>query len=264
MNEQAILKILLKEFFAHLAAQRDIVLRDAHFPSAQKKIKVAVGMRSSGKTCFLYHYIQRLLNGGLDKICILYLNFEDDRLSPLNQQKLALLLDAFYMLYPENASRKCYFFLDEIQNVEGWELVIRRFHDTKNIEIFLTGSSAKLLSKEIATSLRGRSLATEIWPYSFTEYMRAKSSIVDSRDGKAQEIPARLFRQYLAEGGFPEIVSLDSTRQEQALREYLDVTLYCDLIERHSIKNAGLLRYMVVSMMHSVAKPFKVNKSLMT
>ena len=93
-------------------------------------------------------------------------------------------------------------FWTKYKTLRDGSLWIRRFHDTKNIEIFLTGSSAKLLSKEIATSLRGRSLATEIWPYSFTEYMRAKSSIVDSRDGKAQEIPARLFRQYLTEGGF--------------------------------------------------------------
>ena len=259
MKEQTTLKLLLDEFFQRLAAPGAIVLRDTRFPDAPKKIKVAIGMRRSGKTYFLYYYIQKLLNEGIDKNCILYLNFEDDRLSPLNGQKLARLLDAFFELYPENASRKCYFFLDEIQNVDEWALVIRRFYDTRNVEIFLTGSSAKLLSKEIATSLRGRSLATEIWPYSFSEYLRAKG-IVLSSDEKAQEKRALLFRQYLSEGGFPEIVSLDSPLQKQVLQEYLDVTLYRDLIERHGIKNASLLRYMVVSMTHTIGKPFTIHK----
>src|SRR4029077_4278782 len=107
------------------------------------------------------------------------INFEDDRLLLLNDQKLAELVDAFYALYPENHERKGYLFFDEIQNVENWPLVIRRLHDTKNAEIFLTGSSSKLLSKEIATSLRGRSLATEIFPYSFDEFLRAKKLSID-------------------------------------------------------------------------------------
>ena len=96
MKEQTTLKLLLDEFFQRLAAPGAIVLRDTRFPDAPKKIKVAIGMRRSGKTYFLYYYIQKLLNEGIDKNCILYLNFEDDRLSPLNGQKLARLLDAFF------------------------------------------------------------------------------------------------------------------------------------------------------------------------
>ena len=79
----------------------------------------------------------------------------------------------FYSLFPENHDLTCYIFLDEIQNVPQWPLIVRRYFDSKKIELFLTGSSAKLLSKEIATELRGRSLATEIWPYSFSEYLHA-------------------------------------------------------------------------------------------
>ena len=95
--------------------------------------------------------------------------------------------------------------------------------------------------------------------HSFSEYLRAKG-IVLSSDEKAQEKRALLFRQYLSEGGFPEIVSLDSPLQKQVLQEYLDVTLYRDLIERHGIKNASLLRYMVVSMTHTIGKPFTIHK----
>ena len=124
-------------------------------------------MRRSGKTYFVFQHILALIKNGIPLSRILYINFEDDRLLPLYRQKLASLIEAFYTLYPENHELKCYLFLDEIQNVEDWPIVIRRFHDSKQVEIFLTGSSAKLLSKEIASNLRGRSLSTEIWPYGF-------------------------------------------------------------------------------------------------
>ena len=130
-------------------------------------------MRRTGKTFMLFQEIRRLLADQVPIETILYLNFEDDRLLPMNKSELAKLLDAFYSLYPENHEKQCYLFLDEIQNVHDWPIVIRRFLDSKKVKIYLTGSSAKLLSKEIATSLRGRSIATEIWPYSFREYLTA-------------------------------------------------------------------------------------------
>ncbi|MFS8563908.1 MAG: AAA family ATPase [Rhabdochlamydiaceae bacterium] len=179
MDELLILQVLLGEFRDKLASLKNLIPRDVKFPDAPTKIKVAIGMRRVGKTYFLYQQILKMIENGIDKAGVLYINFEDDRLLPLNEQKLAKLVDAFYSLYPENHDRKCYLFFDEIQNVDSWPIVIRRLHDTKNVEIFLTGSSAKLLSKEIATNLRGRSLAIEIWPYSFQEFIRAKNVSID-------------------------------------------------------------------------------------
>jgi hypothetical protein len=219
-------------------------------------------MRRAGKTYFLYQQILQMLDAGVDKTAILYVNFEDDRLLPLDEKKLAKLVDAFYALYPENHERKCYLFFDEIQNVKQWAIVIRRLQDTKNAEIFLTGSSAKLLSKEIATSLRGRSLAIEIWPYSFSEFMRAKKVSIDRSlfDKKSQDKLAQQFRYYLSEGGFPEIVSFDPDVKRLTLQEYLDVAIYRDIIERHNVKNPALIKYMILSMMHNAGKSFAVNK----
>src|SRR3972149_317251 len=206
MQDLPMLQILLGEFYDKLTLVKDLVVRDARFPMAPNKIKVAIGMRRSGKTYFLYQQILNMLDEGVSKTAVLYINFEDDRLLPLNKRKLAQLVDAFYSLYPENHDRKCYLFFDEIQNVNNWPLVIRRLHDTKNAEIFLTGSSAKLLSKEIATSLRGRSLAIEIWPYSFNEFMRAKKIAIDCSlyDKKTQDRLTHAFHRYLSDGGFPE------------------------------------------------------------
>lgn len=262
MNELLLLQILLGEFHDKLHLLKDIVRRDAQFPNAPNKIKVAIGMRRTGKTYFLYQHILKMLSEGINKTAILYINFEDDRLLPLNEQKLANLVDAFYSLYPENHDKKCYLFFDEIQNVNNWPLVIRRLHDTKNAEIFMTGSSAKLLSKEIATSLRGRSLAVEIWPYSFNEFCRAKKVSLDRSlyDKRTQDVLRQLFHYYLSEGGFPETILYDPDVRQKTLQEYLDVVIFRDIIERHNSKNPTLIKYMALSMIHNVGKPFTVNK----
>lgn len=262
MDELIILQILLGEFRDKLLLLKDLVVRDAQFPNAPNKIKVAIGMRRVGKTYFLYQEILKKINDGIDRTSILYINFEDDRLLPLTEQKLAKLVDAFYSLYPENHDRKCYFFFDEIQNVENWHTVIRRLHDTKNAEIFLTGSSAKLLSKEIATNLRGRSLAIEIWPYSFAEFLRAKNVIIDRSlyDKRTEDTLRQLFLGYLTTGGFPEVVAYDPDIRNKTLQEYLDVVIYRDIIERHQARNPALIKHMILSMIHNVSKPFAVNR----
>lgn len=262
MNTLSLLQILLGEFYNKLNLLKDIVPREAQFPNAPNKIKVAIGMRRSGKTYFLYQQILKMIQEGISKTSILYINFEDDRLLPLNEQILAKLVDSFYSHYPENHDKKCYLFFDEIQNVANWPIVIRRLHDSKNVEIFLSGSSAKLLSKEIATSLRGRSLAIEIWPYSFNEFIRAKKISFDRSlyDKKTQDKLTQLFHHYLAEGGFPEIVSFDPDVKQKILQDYLDVVIFRDIIERHNIKNPTLIKHMILSMIHNVGKPFAVNK----
>lgn len=262
MTARDILQQLLVEFYKKLDQLDSLVTRDAVFPEAPNKIKVAMGMRRVGKTYFLYQHARKLMREGVDKKRILFLNFEDDRLQPLNYHKLAQLIEAFYSLYPENHEKKCYLFLDEIQNVDNWPLVIRRFHDTLNAEIFLTGSSAKLLSKEIATNLRGRSLAVEIWPYSFQEYMRSKNITVESGlyGKKKQDTLNQLFHDYLSVGGFPEVANYPSDVHHQTLQDYLDVVIYRDIIERHTIRNPSIIKYMILAMMHNVGNPFTINK----
>lgn len=262
MTESEVLEILLGEFRDRLEVVKDLIIRDARFPEAENKIKVAMGVRRGGKSYFVYQKILNLLDVGVSRSAILFINFEDDRLLPLDVHKVAKLVDAFYSLYPENHDRKCYLFFDEIQNVPDWPIMIRRLHDTKKREIFLTGSSAKLLSKEIASSLRGRSLATEIWPYSFSEFNRAKQISIDRSlfDQKTQDQLKQVFRNYLNEGGFPEIISYDPDTKQKTLQEYLDVVIFRDILERHNVKNPTLIKYMILSMVHNVGKPFSVNK----
>jgi predicted AAA+ superfamily ATPase len=259
---QAILQVLLEEFHTKLSLLKDLVPREAAFAEAPNKIKVAIGMRRAGKTYFVYQHILHLIKEGIDKNQILYLNFEDDRLRTFDRGSLAKLVEAFYSLYPENHEKRCYLFLDEIQNVEEWPQVVRRFHDTKNVEIFLTGSSAKLLSKEIATSLRGRSLATEIWPYSFKEFIKAQKLTIDTSlyGKKTQDTLMKAFQLYLSTGGFPEVTFYPVDVRQQTLQEYIDLVIYRDIVERHRISNPALIKHMILSMLHNTGRPFSVHK----
>ena len=262
MKEHTVLTLLLQEFHDKLKVLHDIVPRAAKFPNVENKINVAIGMRRTGKTYFVFEKIMQLLNAGAALTEILYINLEDDRLLPLSTNKLAKLLDDFYSMYPENHEKKCYLFLDEIQNVEDWAIVIRRFFDSKNVAIFLTGSSAKLLSKEIATSLRGRSLATEIWPYDFKEYRAAINSVVDTSiyGAKTRDKLMQEFRQYLDVGGFPEVVFYDRGIRDQTLQDYVSIVTFRDIIERYNVTNSAVIKYMITVMIGNVAKLFSLNK----
>ena len=262
MNEQLLLPVLLAEFHEKLNSLHHLVPRMATFPEADNKIKVAIGMRRTGKTYFIFQKILSLLQSGVLLTDILYINLEDDRLLPLSREKLAYLLEGFYSVYPKNHDRTCYLFLDEIQNVDDWATVIRRFFDSKRVDIYLTGSSAKLLSKEIATSLRGRSLATEIWPFDFSEYLLAKDLVIDKQiyGSKTRDNLMHAFRQYLELGGFPEVVFYDASVRDQTLQDYVTIVTYRDIIERYAIINPSIIRYMIASMIANVAKPFSINK----
>lgn len=259
---QKLLLELLEEFHDKINQFDGSTWRQLNFPSMPNKIMVAVGMRRTGKTYFLLQTIKALLKKKTPISHILYLNFEDDRLYPLTQDKLSTLIDGFYKLYPENHNHICYLFLDEIQNIEQWPLVIRRYFDTKKTKIYLTGSSAKLLSKEIATSLRGRSIATEVWPFSFSEYLSAKQVAIKTKViGKKtidQLIPH--FVNYLNEGGFPETVLLNSPDRIRILQDYVDVVIFRDIIERYNITNLVLIKYMVKIIIKNTGTSFSVNK----
>ena len=193
---------------------------------------------------------------------ILYIDFEDDRLQPMNQQGLSQLLDSFYSLYTENHAHTCYLFLDELQTVKDWPLVIRRFLNTKNVKIYLSGSSAKMLSKEIATSLRGREITVEVWPYSFYEYLEAKGH--KKPENKLSRIEQDKFgsqlRHFLEEGGFPEVTNKPKVTRTRILQDYVSVVTYRDIVERHKVENVTLLDYMIRFLIKNASTPNSANK----
>lgn len=257
-----LLETLLSEFHHKINNLNGLINREIAFPLADNKIKVVIGMRRTGKTYFLYQHILTLLKSGVKLSNILYINTEDDRLFPLTAQTLGTLVDHFYARYPENHTQKCYLFFDEIQVVENWPVLIRRLHDTKTAELFLTGSSAKLLSKEIATNLRGRSLAIEMWPYSFHEYLRAHQLTMEWEvfGNKEADQLTHHFQRYLNSGGFPELTHYDDEVSKATLQEYIELVLYRDIVERHAIQYAPVIKYMILSLLHNASSAFSINK----
>ncbi len=258
-----LLPILLAEFKAQFDALSNLIPRNYEFPELDQKIKVAIGMRRVGKTCFLFQTIKKLIQEkNIPWHHLLYLNFEDDRLLPCSQQKLRELLEGFYSLHPDNHDHTCYLVLDEIQNVENWALVIRRFFDTKKVQIYLTVSSSKLLSKEISTSLRGRSFSIEIWPYSFDEYLTAnqiqpKSDLLGKKE---QDFLLHHLQNYIEQGGFPETTAISISERRQLLQDYTELVIMRDIVERYNITNISLIKYLINTLMKNTGGSFSVNK----
>ncbi len=259
---EAFLQILQEEFHSALSSTEKSTTRLYQFPEARNIIKVAVGMRRSGKTYFLFQTMRKLLADGIPLERILYINFEDDRLLPMDHKTMGQMIDAQYTLYPDNHNHCCYLFLDEVQNVEGWPLVLRRVLDTKKIQIFVTGSSAKLLSKEIASSLRGRSLAIEILPYSYTEYLNTHHLELPLKPfGKKRlDLQRSYLLDYFRIGGFPGVQFMSSLEQLETLQNYVETVVFRDVVERHQVGNIALLKYFINFLLKNVASPFSINK----
>ena len=140
------------------------------------KAQAVIGMRRAGKTCFLFQQMQERLEKGIPRERMVYLNFEDERLPGLEADALTFLLDEYYRTHPGVRGRdKVMICLDDIQLVKGWESFVRRILDSEKLEVFLSGSSAKMLSQEVATSMRGRALEVIIHPFSFRELLAHES-----------------------------------------------------------------------------------------
>ena len=248
----------MKEIFKKLIVDsqereyHNLIEREYDIPTDTKKIVSLIGIRRSGKTYMLYRLIEELRKER-DSKNIIYINFEDDRLFPIKLQDMDALVEAYYELYPHKREEKVYFFLDEVQNIQGWELFVRRIYDTLNIGLFITGSSSKLLSSEIATSLRGRTIVYEIFPFSFKEYLDYKKIDVNFYSSVSRSFIQNAFNSYLVDGGFAETFGESEEVQKRILKDYLDLIVYKDIIERYSIKNHALLKHLIKYLFSNMA-----------
>lgn len=238
----------------------ELIERDlkVDFDLPLKRAIVILGPRRSGKTFFLYSLIKKLLLKGIEKERILYINFENPRLIDASLKDLILLLEVFYEIYPQNKNKKVWFFFDEIQNIKNWEIFIRDILDKEKVQVFLSGSSSKLLSKEIATSLRGRTLNYLLLPFSFKEFLKAKNIIFKkylSLEEKSKLL--NCFREYFSFGGYPETIIYPKER-EKIIYEIIEITIYRDLIERHKIRNSKVIKLMFNYLIK--AKEFSIHK----
>lgn len=218
-----------------------------------------IGARRSGKTYLLYSVIQKLIDSGVPGKKIVYLNFEDERLN-LQTSDLDLILQSFYELYPDNILSDCYFLFDEIQNIEGWEKFVRRIFDTLSKNIFITGSNSKLLSTEIATSLRGRTVAYTVFPLCLEEYLQFKGISIDWYHSQKRANLIHHTMQFITQGGFPEVINFDNDIRLKVLQSYFNTMIYRDIIERYKVSDPTILKFFIKKIFAGIGKPLSINK----
>ena len=252
MNHEKIREVA--QDFRELIQREVITERDYEFEKNANY--VLTGLRRAGKSTLLYKKVQNLVAGGVEWNQIMYLNFEDERLNGFSISDF----NDIVAVQAEASSKKGYFFMDEIQIVDGWEKFARRMADQKEF-IWITGSNSRLLSGEIASTLGGRFLIKEISPYSFREFLKANdfsANISKTLSTKTQGELSSLFSEYQLWGGFPEQLKF-SNKREYASTVYQKVLLG-NIAMRHQIRNINALRSLVKKIAETVQNDVSFSK----
>ncbi len=229
------------------------------------KATAVLGARRAGKTTFLHQVRAERIAAGASLDRVPYISFEDERITGLEGQGLGFLTEEYARVVPTGAdSPPVAWCFDEVQLVPGWERFVRRLLDEAESEVFVSGSSAQLLSQEVATSLRGRGWRVLMHPFGFDEALRhAGTEIPDQPDAAPRQQRRMLdaeFNKWLAVGGFPEAQGLDPTTRGQLLRDYVDVAILRDVVERHDVRNIAGLRSLVRHLLGNAGSLFSVEK----
>lgn len=236
--------------------------RHMRMGSVKGKATICIGVRRSGKSTYMSQIIQQLIDKGVAPENILSLNLFDDRLHKLQHEGLGAIVDAFYSLYPEKKqSETVYCFFDEIQVIPGWEPFVDRLMRTEKVEVYITGSSAQLLSKEIATQMRGRALSWEMFPFSFLEFLDFKQlEGVGRLTSKKRLQVQKAFAEYWETGGFPEVAGLERRLRIKIHQEYFHTLLFRDLIERHDIAHPKAVSDLAHWLVDHIASLYSINR----
>lgn len=262
LNTKVMLKDILKQLILTKQAEipYSVIPRDEALPTQCKAIVTIPGVRRCGKSTKMQLVINDLVAQGVAKTNILWLGFDDERLYDMTKQDLDLVLEAYRELYPEISLRDVYMFFDEIQLIKDWELFVVRVYKTYCQHIYISGSNAKMLSQEIATTLRGYGVEYPTYPLSFAEYCRFKN-IPTKHLLEDDLVRLRLaWDNYNTESAFPEVVlEKEKSIREKLLQGYYNAMLFRDLVERYSISQVGTLRYFIKRLMNNLTKPTSIN-----
>lgn len=247
-----LIKLLISEYQSYVSGV-ELIPRDVEFVDGLNY--VFVGLRHAGKSYLMFQRIAQLIEQGHKKEEILYFNFEDDRIDSLEVKDLDLIKTCYEEMYDSRPI----FFLDEIQLVDRWEKFARRLADQK-YQVYITGSNAKMLSCEIATTLGGRYMIYEVYPYSLKEYLKASG--IDILEKNAMFVfgkqIVKLTNTYFQHGGLPETVGMKETRSWMS--NLFSKIFFGDLVARYRIRNDYALRVMIRKMAESVKQPLSYNR----
>ena len=235
--------------------------RKQHLPINKDCIVTVTGIRRCGKSSLLSLTVNRLLQSGVRPEQILYIGFDDERFVSMQTADFDDILQAYREMYPTQPLKDVYMFFDEIQLIEGWELFVLRVFKNYCKHIYITGSTAKMLSGEMASALRG-------WPDEYREYPLSFDEYLDFKDVKANRftedgaaVLASEFKHYCKEGGFPQVVLADvATEKIKILQSYFNTMLFRDMIEHYGISaSPSVVRYFLKRVMNNITKPTSVN-----
>jgi hypothetical protein len=229
------------------------------------KTTAVLGVRRAGKTIFVHQLRRERLAAGTPRALLPYVNFEDERLAGMDAAHLGVLVEELGRRVPDvRALGTVSWSFDEIQTVPGWERFVRRLLDAGGAEVVVTGSSATLLSREIGTALRGRAWPVLLHPFSFAEALAHQGLEVPGDagllTGAARGRIEHAFLHWLDVGGFPEAQPLDQASRRQLLRDYVDVAMLRDVVERHEVSNITGLRWLARHLLGNAGGHFSVEK----
>ena len=252
MDKNVAKKMILEN--QQMVKELSFIRRDVKFEP--HSCYVLVGLRRAGKSYMLYQRIHDLLQEGHSVEEFLYFNFEDDRMAEIQLGDLDLIKQA----YEEVFEHKPIFMLDEIQLVDGWEKFARRLADHKYI-VYITGSNAKMLSKEISTTLGGRYIVQNVFPFSFPEFLKAKNIPLEKQWEYLDNAPVkRAFNEYFHFGGLPELVLREEPFKRQWLGNLYNKIYFGDLISRYNVRNTVGLKVLVRKLAESIKQPQSYNR----
>lgn len=243
---------------------RELDLGNPLAPRIGNLVKVVTGMRRSGKSYRLLQEIDRLMSTGVPANRICYFNFEDDRLAPVTPATGDEVIDAFFTLNPHAMTDGCYLFFDELQEMSSWGAWLRRVVDTTKATIYVSGSSSKMLSREISTEFRGRALDFELLPYSFSEYVSVTLAGCDAKrvypTRQERIVVASALRDYLERGGFPASIGLPRPHATMLLQSYVERVVSRDVVERHAIARPRVATALARRALGTNAKPLSLRR----
>lgn len=261
MNEA--INLLIAQQQKNLRSHFQIFPRDIEILPVVRKATVIIGIRRCGKSTWQHEKMGALLDKGVPFENICYLDFSDDRLDflRLESAKPSIISDTYYSMYPKKHSEKVYFFFDEIQYVNLWGRFINRIQSQENCEIYITGSSAKLLAKEISTELGGRVFSWEMFPFSFHEFLLAENKPQKISDISSRDEIINGFNDYLIKGGMPErqLLPKESMASKYFQNLVKDV-ITRDLILRYNISNPRQLERLTQLMINNYSRFISINK----
>jgi len=260
--------ILIGLFKQNIKTQ--IAMRQAEFPTDLKKrekplpvndgkIITIPGVRRCGKSSKMEAVVNELLASGIERERFLWVSFDDERLVRMTSDELDLIIEAYREMYPDIDLSTVYMFFDEIQLIDNWEYFVMRLYKHYSKNIYISGSNATMLSRELKSALRGWPEEEETFPLSFREYCEFKDIKTDSWLESDIAKLRNAFFDYNNEGGFPEVVlTLNPLHKARILQTYFDTMLLRDLVEHYGLSNIEVLRYYLKRIMANLTKPTSI------